>query len=121
MAGGIALGLGVPGAQAQVVLSDPYSFDTKKFISFDELPIVTMPGVNFDNVVFFPGRNCEVGQYPCNSFDPDPSAGISFAERFVGQELSVFLVAGLSITHIVVLSRYVCHGRYREDVSIRAI
>ena len=27
----------------------------------------------------------------------------------------------LSITHIVVLSRYVCHGRYREDASIRAI
>jgi hypothetical protein len=27
----------------------------------------------------------------------------------------------LSITHIVVLSRYVFHGRYREDASIRAI
>jgi hypothetical protein len=27
----------------------------------------------------------------------------------------------LSITHIVVLSRYVCHVRYREDASIRAI
>jgi general L-amino acid transport system substrate-binding protein len=27
----------------------------------------------------------------------------------------------LSITHIVVLSRYLCHGRCREDASIRAI